>query len=75
MLRVLLVEPLNSTGGIEELLLAGEERMAFRADFHLQIARCGSRFEHIATDAGNNRPLIVGMYAFFHQNTPFLTNS
>jgi len=33
---VLLGETLDATGGVNQLLLAGEEGMAVRADFHAQ---------------------------------------
>jgi hypothetical protein len=41
-LGVFFLEALDAAGGIDQLLLAGEERMAARADFHLdQIATMG----------------------------------
>src|ERR1700679_1024589 len=35
LVRVFLLEPLDAPGRIHELLLAGEKRVAVRADFHL----------------------------------------
>jgi len=44
---------LNTTGRIDNLLLARKERMAGIADFHLDAWRNGSGCELVSTDAGN----------------------
>ena len=50
---VFLLEPLDAAGRIDQLLLAGEERMAIRANFNAdQLALEGrARFKHVAAGA------------------------
>jgi len=55
---VLLLESLNSTGGIHEFLLASIERMAHRADFCMDFLGRTASLERVAT-AAMNRYLIV----------------
>jgi hypothetical protein len=69
-LAVFLLEALHPSGGIDELLLAGEERMALRADFHLEVAKRRAGLENISADAGDGGTLVVGMDAFFHRKSP-----
>ena len=45
---VSLVEALNTACGIHKLLRAGEERMACRADFDMEVLGRGLRPDHIA---------------------------
>src|SRR5579864_666403 len=40
-LGILAAEALHAAGGVHQLLLAGEERMAVRADFYADIALMG----------------------------------
>ena len=43
-----LVEPLDTSAGIDQLLLAREERVALRADFNLDVLLGGHDLDHIA---------------------------
>src|SRR4051794_21176395 len=67
LLRVLLVEAIDPAGGIHQLLLAGEERMAVRADVDAEVAAGRERVVDRAACAGDVRRAIVGMTScFFH---------
>ena len=48
-LGVLAAEALHATGGIQQFLLAGEERVAGGADFHVQIALVGGAGREIVS--------------------------
>ena len=60
----LLLELINTTAGINELLLTGEERMALRADINAKIVLCGSCNESFAASALNCYFLIFRMVIF-----------
>lgn len=64
------VEPflkaLNASACIDQLLLAGKERMAVGANFNADILLCGACLKGVATGTGNRRPLILGMDSLFH---------
>src|ERR1700727_2972961 len=65
---VLLRETLHAAGGIHQLLLAGEKRMAVRANFHadhLTLKR-GTRVELVAAGAVHLYDVIIEMDSFFH---------
>src|SRR5262249_48934614 len=65
---VLALEPFDSTGGVHELLLAGEERMAIRADFHRErTARRKGLVGHPAC-AGDCRGPVVRMNTFLRHD-------
>ncbi len=63
---VLLAEALNATRRIEELLLAGEERMTTGADFNVNHRHGRARDECIAARALDGRPLVFGVNPGFH---------
>jgi hypothetical protein len=64
---VLAAEFIDPTGGINNLLFAGVERMAGRTDFYMQIiGQRRARSEIVATAAGDLNFLILGMYLCFH---------
>ena len=63
---VLLLELLNPASGIDKLHLAGEERMAGRANFDGDIFPRAARDELVAAAAGDGGFLVIGMNAFFH---------
>ena len=65
---VFLPEALYAAGGVNQFLLAGKERMAGGADFHLDVLGCGTGLNHVPADAGNRRHFIFGMYLFFHSH-------
>lgn len=68
---VFLSELFYSAGGVDEFLLAGKERMAIRANFHMDIAHRGTGFDHMATGTSDRRRLIFRMDTCLHK---FLSN-
>ena len=69
---VTLLETINTTARVNELLLAGEERVALGADFNAQLRLSGTRYEGVAANAGHGRLLILRMDAFLHDFHLFL---
>ena len=69
---VLLGEALDAAGGVNELLLAGEEGMAVRADFDVQPVALDGRSsgEIVAAGAVHRYGVIVGVNTGFH-GAPF----
>src|SRR5256886_8686786 len=64
---VLLTELVHAACGVDDLLLAGIERMAVRAHLDLQIMSEGrARLERVATRAGDGDLFILGMDGGFH---------
>jgi hypothetical protein len=64
-----LLEAFNAAGGIDKLLLAGEEWMAIRAYFYAnRFARgCRARFKLVATTTAVDRDgMVIRMDSFFH---------
>ena len=62
----LLVETSDTTAGIDQLLLAREEGVTLRADFHLDILLGRTCLNHITAGASNSSLLIIGMDSFLH---------
>jgi hypothetical protein len=62
----LLVELSNAAAGIDQLLLASEEGVTLRADFHLDITLGRTCLNHITAGASNSSLLIIGMDSFLH---------
>jgi hypothetical protein len=69
---VLLSEALDAAGGVNELLFAGEEGMAVRADFNVQPVALDGRAsgEIMAAGAVHRYGVIVGVNTGFHE-APF----
>src|SRR3954470_11099799 len=66
-LAITLVEALDPATGVNELLLAGEERVAFVAEFDLQIARPGGAGdEGIAATAAHRGVVVCGVGVGLH---------
>ena len=63
---VTLLETINTTARVNELLLAGEERVALGADFNAQLRLGGTRYEGVTANASHGRLLILRMDAFLH---------
>ena len=65
---VFLLEALDAAGGVHQLLFAGEEGMAIRANFHAQHIAfdCGTCLESVAAGAVHGHRMIVGMNTGFH---------
>src|SRR6266436_7438019 len=69
---VFLGEALDAAGGVNELLLAGKEGMAIRADFDVKPVALDGRAsgEIVAAGAVHRYGVIVGVNTRFH-GTPF----
>ena len=63
---VLLLEPLDSAGGIYELLFACVERMAHRAYLGVDFLCRAARLECVSTAAVNDYFLVLWVYIFLH---------
>ena len=63
---VALLEAVNTSARINELLLAGVERMALRANIDAQLLLHGTRFKRLAANAANDRLTVVRMDLFLH---------
>src|SRR3974390_918181 len=63
---VLLLELLDAARRVHVLHLAGEERMARRADFDGDILLGAARLEFVAATALDGRFFILGMDVFLH---------
>ena len=55
------LEALDATGGIDDALLAREERVALAADLGVQPLLGGARLERVAARADDGRFNVVGM--------------
>jgi len=62
----LLVELINTTAGINKLLLSGIEGVTLGADFNLDILLCAARFNDLTTSTSDSGLLIIGMDSFLH---------
>src|SRR5579872_3674822 len=69
---VLALELLDPAGGVHVLHLAGEERVAGRADFDGDVLLRAARDELVAAAAGHGRLDVLGMNPGFHGNAPLL---
>src|SRR5262245_8621554 len=63
---VLAVEALDPARGVDELLLAREERMARRAELDVDRLLRGARLDDIAAGADDLRLLVARMNTFLH---------
>jgi hypothetical protein len=61
-----LVEPVNTSTGVNQLLLAGIERVALRADFNSDVLLGGTGRKDVATGAANRGLFVIGMDTFLH---------
>jgi hypothetical protein len=61
-----LVELGDTTAGIHQLLLAGEEGVTLRADFYANIILRRTCLNYITAGAFNSSLLIIGMDSFLH---------
>src|SRR3954452_22102759 len=55
------LEPLDPAAGVHQLLLAGVERMARRADLHVKLGLRGARIELVAARAAHVRECVLGV--------------
>ena len=65
-----LLEAINTSAGIYQLLLAGIERMAVGADFNTDILFSRAYLELVATCTLDGSGLVVGMDTLFHCISP-----
>ena len=69
-LAVTLIEAIDASGGIDQLLFAGKERVASRTDFYVQVTFAGGAgFEDLAARAGNGYFVVFGMNSWFHSSS------
>lgn len=67
---VTLLESVYTSAGINELLLAGEKRMAFGANFNANILFRGAGSDYIATCTSDSGFFILRMDIFLHSCSP-----
>src|ERR1700761_4294712 len=65
----LLAEPLHAAGGIHELLLAREERVATRADIHVQLRLRAAGHEFVAASTADVTGDILRVNFGFHDDS------
>ena len=61
-----LVEAINTSTGVNQLLLAGIERVALGADFNLNVLLGGTSGKLVATSTTDSGLFVSGMDAFLH---------
>jgi hypothetical protein len=64
--RILLVESLNTTGRVKQLVLSGVVRMTRRADFDMDITHGRAGFEGVPAYAGHDRFSVFWVEIGFH---------
>ena len=62
----LLAEPLHAAGGVDEFLLAREERVAIAANVDVDLRQRAARRERVATCAVNATGLVTGVDLGLH---------
>ena len=65
-----LLEAINTSAGIYQLLLTGEERVTLRANVNDDVLLGRASLNDVATSATNGRLLIIGMDALLHVVSP-----
>ena len=66
-LAIALVETIHASGGIDQLLFAGEEGVAGRANFDVQVALLGrAGLERLTASAGNSYIDVFWVNSWFH---------
>ncbi len=61
-----LLEAIHTAARVNQLLLAGVERMALGADIHLHLFLRGAGFESLTAYAANDALTVLGMDLFLH---------
>ena len=61
-----LVEPINTSTGVNQLLLAGIERVALGADFNTNVLLGGTGRKDVATGTADRGLFGLGMDTFLH---------
>lgn len=65
-LGIFFLEFLNTTGRINQFLLAGEKRMTCGTDFNMYVFFDGTKFEFTAAGALGNYLMVFRMYSRLH---------
>jgi hypothetical protein len=65
---VFLLESLDATSAVNELLFAREERMTGRTDFQMNLFFRRARHERFAAGAFDRDKIVFGMTFLFHNN-------
>jgi len=66
-LAIALVEAVDASGGIDQLLLAGKERVASGTNFDVQVTFLGgARLERFAARAGDGNINVFWVNSWFH---------
>ena len=65
-----LVETINTSTGVNQLLLAGIERVALGADFNSNVLLGGTSSKDIAASAADGSLIVLGMETFLHCCSP-----
>ena len=66
LLRILLVESLNTTGRVKQFVLPGIVRMTRRADFDVDVAHGRAGFKCVPANAGHDRFSVFWVNIDFH---------
>ena len=61
-----LVETINTSTGVNQLLLAGIERVALGADLNADVLLSGAGRKNVATGTANGGLFVIGMDTFLH---------
>ena len=61
-----LVETINTSTGVNQLLLAGIERVALGADLNSDVLLGGTGRKDVATGTANRGLFVIGMDTFLH---------
>ena len=61
-----LVEPINTSTGVNQLLLAGIEGVALGADFNSDVALGRTGSKSVTASATNSSLFVIGMDTFLH---------
>src|SRR5690349_21707628 len=71
-LGVAALEALDASGGVDELLLAREERVALAADLQAHLVVGRARLEGVTAGAHHGDHVQSGVDVFLHVSDPFL---
>ena len=61
-----LVETINTSTGVNQLLLAGVERVALGADLNADVLLSGTGRKDVTTSTANRGLFVIGMDTFLH---------
>jgi hypothetical protein len=64
------LEAFDTTGGVDQLLGTGKERMAGGTNFHLEVLGGSFGLDHVATGTTDFLQFVFGMNALFHDIYP-----